>query len=76
MSTISDPAMKELESSIGKYVLIRIRNGMGIRGILAGYDSHLNLVSKSAEEIGEAPRTLGDIIVRGDNVVMISPAEE
>ncbi|HDN17537.1 MAG TPA: RNA-binding protein, partial [Candidatus Bathyarchaeota archaeon] len=46
MSTISDPAMKELESSIGKYVLIRIRNGMGIRGILAGYDSHLNLVLK------------------------------
>ena len=39
------------------------------------FDQHLNLVLDEAEEIKDnKTRRLGMIIVRGDNVVFISPA--
>lgn len=68
-------AMQILEESLGKTVLIRLRGGRGLRGKLQGFDQHLNLVLEEAEDLtnaGEAKK-LGLIIVRGDNVVMISP---
>jgi small nuclear ribonucleoprotein len=67
-------AEKILEDSLGKTVLIRLR-GKSIRGLLRGFDQHLNLVLEKAEDVTdkEKPEELGLIIVRGDNVVMISP---
>jgi small nuclear ribonucleoprotein len=45
-----------------------------MRGILKNYDIHLNLTLEDAEEIAsEGTAKLGDVIVRGDNVIMISP---
>jgi len=68
-------ATQILEKSIGKTVLIRLRGGKSIRGQLKGFDQHLNLVLDKAEDItdSENVKELGLIIVRGDNVVMISP---
>jgi len=68
-------ATQILEKSIGKTVLIRLRGGKSIRGQLKGFDQHLNLVLDKAEDITDAEnvKELGLIIVRGDNVVMISP---
>jgi small nuclear ribonucleoprotein len=75
MST-SEPVMKMLEESLGKNVLIRLRGGGGIRGILAGYDIHLNLVLSDAVELkGDETQKLGQIVVRGDNVILISPSQ-
>jgi len=75
MST-SEPVMKILEESLGKNVLIRLRGGGGIRGILIGYDIHLNLVLSDAVELkGEETEKLGQIIVRGDNVILVSPPQ-
>ena len=42
--------------------------------MLDGYDPHMNVVLKNAEEHSEAGvRKLGTTIVRGDNVIYISP---
>ncbi|RJS90899.1 RNA-binding protein [Candidatus Bathyarchaeota archaeon] len=68
-------AVQILEESIGKTVLIRLRGGKSIRGQLKGFDQHLNLVLDKAEDVTDAEnvKELGLIIVRGDNVIMISP---
>ncbi|RJS83055.1 RNA-binding protein [Candidatus Bathyarchaeota archaeon] len=71
-------ATQVLEKSIGKIVLIRLRGGKSIRGQLKGFDQHLNLVLDKAEDITDSDniKELGLIIVRGDNVIMISPPPE
>ncbi len=68
-------AMQILEDSLGKTVLIRLRGGKCLRGKLQGFDQHLNIVLDEAEDLTDADdvKKLGLIIVRGDNVVMISP---
>ncbi|MEM2273350.1 MAG: LSm family protein [Candidatus Bathyarchaeia archaeon] len=68
-------AMQILEESLGKIVLIKLRGGRSIRGKLQGFDQHLNLVLEKAEDVTNAEniRELGLIVVRGDNVIMISP---
>lgn len=70
-----DMAVKVLDESIDKVVLIKLKGGKTIRGNLLGFDNHMNLLLDQSEEIpseGES-KNLGTIIVRGDNVVMISP---
>jgi len=68
-------AVQILEESLGKIVLIKRRGGKSIRGLRKGYDQHLNLVLDKAEDVtdSENVKELGLIIVRGDNVVMVSP---
>jgi len=68
-------AMQILENGLGKTVLIRLRGGKSLRGRLQGFDQHLNLVLDEAEDLTDADdiKKLGLIIVRGDNVVVISP---
>jgi len=68
-------ATQILEESLGKIVLIKLRGGRSIRGKLQGFDQHLNLVLEKAEDVTDAEnvKELGLIIVRGDNVIMISP---
>ncbi|MEM2211193.1 MAG: LSm family protein [Nitrososphaerales archaeon] len=70
-----DMAIKVLNESLGKLVLIKLKGGKVIRGILQGFDQHMNLLLNESEEILEEGKTnnLGTIIVRGDNVIMISP---
>ncbi|MBM3903949.1 MAG: RNA-binding protein [Thaumarchaeota archaeon] len=70
-----DMAVKVLDESIDKVVLIKLKGGKTIRGNLRGFDQHMNLLLDSSEEVpsdGEA-KSIGTIVVRGDNVVMISP---
>jgi small nuclear ribonucleoprotein len=70
-----DMAVKVLDESINKIVLIKLKGNKTIRGNLLGFDQHMNLLLDQTEEIpseGDA-KSLGSIVVRGDNVVMISP---
>ena len=64
-----------LEESLDKVVLVRLKGGRSLRGKLKGFDQHLNLVLEDAEDTTDAEnvKKLGSIIVRGDNVVIISP---
>ena len=70
-----DMAVKVLDESINQVVLIKLKGGKTLRGNLLGFDQHMNLLLDSSEEIpaeGDS-ESLGTIVVRGDNVVMISP---
>jgi small nuclear ribonucleoprotein len=69
---------KVLERSVGKTVLIKVRGGRTLRGTLEGFDQHVNLYMTDAEEVSDPTnvKTIGTIILRGDNVIMISPPPE
>ena len=47
----ADMAIKVLETSLGKVVLIKLKGGKVIRGSLQGFDQHMNLSLEKAEEI-------------------------
>ena len=70
-----DMAVKVLDERINKVVLIKLKGNKTIRGNLLGFDQHMNLLLDQSEEIpseGDS-KNLGSIVVRGDNVIMISP---
>ncbi|MDD4245176.1 MAG: small nuclear ribonucleoprotein [Candidatus Methanomethylophilaceae archaeon] len=64
-----------IQSSVGKNVIVEMKGKREYRGVLDGYDPHMNVVLKNAEERvdGVAKRKLNIAIVRGDNVIYISP---
>ncbi|MDH5267541.1 MAG: LSm family protein [Candidatus Bathyarchaeota archaeon] len=72
---MSEMATKILEESLERIVLVRLRGGKSLRGKLKGFDQHLNLVLEETEDMTDKAnvKKLGAIIVRGDNVVIISP---
>lgn len=64
-----------LKQSLHHRVLVELKEGRSLRGVLEAYDQHLNLVLSSVEEVGEAPTppSPGVTLLRGDSVVFISP---
>ena len=64
-----------LNQSINSNVMVELKGGRGYRGILDGFDPHMNLVLKNAEELlnNESQRKVDLAIVRGDNVIYVSP---
>ena len=70
-----DVSEKILGENINNSVLIKLKEDKVIRGLLKGFDQHMNLILSDSEEIlDEVNVDLGVIVVRGDNVVMISPS--
>ena len=71
-------AVKVLDESINKMVLIKLKGNKTIRGNLLGFDQHMNLLLDKSEEVPSEGDSisLGSIVVRGDNVIMISPPPE
>jgi small nuclear ribonucleoprotein len=72
--------MELLQTSIGAQVLVELKGRKKIKGKLRGYDQHLNLILEDAEEISIDPETneqtvvqVETVIVRGDNVILVSP---
>jgi len=74
-SNMSEMTTEILEQNLSKIVLVRLKGGKSLRGRLKGFDQHLNLVLEETEDttVVESQKKLGLIIVRGDNVVLISP---
>ena len=72
---MAEAANKILEESLGRMVLVHLKGGRSFRGKLQGFDQHMNLVLEEAEDISDTNNTIriGTIIVRGDNVVILSP---
>jgi small nuclear ribonucleoprotein len=67
-----------LGSSENKRILIQVKNRDRIIGILKAFDSHLNIWLEDAETQsadGENTTKLGTVLVRGDNIVLISPGK-
>ncbi len=64
-----------LNNSLHKRVIVELRYNRSYNGILDGFDPHMNLVLKDVEEfdVNGLKRKLNTTIVRGDNVIFISP---
>ena len=67
--------LNSLKESLSNRVIVELKGGREFRGTLDGYDVHMNLVLKQAEEFlnGELVKKTDVTIVRGDNVIYISP---
>ncbi len=67
-----------LNMARGKRVLVELKNKRRVSGILKAFDIHINLVLEQAEECdenGEMARKLGNVFLRGDMIVLVSPSE-
>ena len=64
-----------LGKAVNSPVLIKLKGEREFRVILKSFDLHMNLVLNDAEELekGEIMRRLGTVLIRGDNIVYISP---
>jgi len=60
-----------------KRVIAELKNGQTFTGVLKAFDIHINTVLEDAEEIvdGKVTRKLGVVFIRGDTIILISPAE-
>jgi len=65
-----------LNKAIGQQVLIRLKNGLRVRGKVSSFDEHMNMVLEDVEELGEngdSRAKLGTILLRGGNILFVSP---
>lgn len=64
-----------LNEAIGNEVLVVLKGNAQVRGTLKAFDVHMNIVLENAEQLenGEVKTKYGKLMVRGDNVILISP---
>ena len=67
--------LEVLNTSLNNRVIVVLRGNREYRGTLDGYDPHMNVILKNAEEYleGNLVRKAEVTIVRGDNIIYISP---
>ncbi len=65
-----------LNKARGNRVILELKNGKQFIGTLKAFDIHINTVLDDAEERenGETKRKLGTVFLRGDTIILISPA--
>ncbi|UCG70196.1 MAG: RNA-binding protein [Thermoplasmata archaeon] len=65
---------KVLENSMNKKISLLLKDSRILEGKLVGFDDYMNMVLENTEEtFNDEVRRLGTIIIRGNNVVSISP---
>lgn len=71
-----DRPLDALNAAKGKKVIVELKNKSTYVGTLMAFDIHINLVLDDAEERfdGEVKRKLGRLLIRGDSVIIVSPA--
>lgn len=63
-----------LEKSMNHRISLLLKDRRILEGKLAGYDDYMNMVLEETEErTAEQTRRLGTVVLRGNNVVRISP---
>jgi len=68
---------KILDDCINKIILIKLKNRTILRANLKAYDQHMNLILTEVEDITEDKvKNLDKIVLRGDNILIVSPHEK
>lgn len=63
-----------LDSAKGSNVIAKLKNGSTVTGTLRAYDLHLNMYLEEATMRDDGSETqYGTLLVRGDNVIVVSP---
>ncbi|MBI4140614.1 small nuclear ribonucleoprotein [Candidatus Woesearchaeota archaeon] len=59
-----------------KKVIVELKGGKQYLGTLRAFDIHINIVLEDTEERvdGNVSRKLGTAFIRGDTIILISPA--
>lgn len=73
-----DDIKEILETNLGESIEIKIWFDRTLRGVLEGYDDHLNLYLKDSKDVSDPENiaSIGDIVLRGDTVVMVRSLEK
>lgn len=64
-----------LGSSVDKTIIVKTKLGEDIVGVLKAFDSHINIWLDDAKIQGEKEINIGKVLIRGDNIVYISPGK-
>ncbi len=64
-----------LNEALNKSVMVELKGKLQFRGTLKAFDVHMNLVLENAEQLenGQTKTKYGKLVLRGDNVLLISP---
>ncbi len=72
--TIMVLPVKVLENALNREILLVLKDSRVLEGKLVGFDEYMNLVLEDTEETKEEQvRRIGTVVLRGNNVVTISP---
>ena len=74
---MSSEILEILDVCVNKIVLIKLKNCTTIRGTLQIFDQHMNMLLTDVEDITEEKsKNLDKIILRGDNILIVSVPNE
>jgi small nuclear ribonucleoprotein len=71
---MTDRPIDALDRAKGKKVMLKLKNGEEVTGILKALDLHLNVWLEDAEiSKSETKLRIGTLLIRGDTIVYASP---
>ncbi len=70
-----DPFAKLLNENKNKTILIKRREGKTISGNLQSFDQNMTLTLDNAKDITSDEKSLGNILLRGNNIITIILSE-
>ena len=70
-----DVTVQVLKENIGKNIVIKLKGDKVVKGMLQKFDQHMNLVLSDTTEYkkDEESTKLGNLLLKGDNIIIISP---
>tara|TARA_B110001454_G_scaffold77996_1_gene75542 strand:- start:35 stop:289 length:255 start_codon:yes stop_codon:yes gene_type:complete len=70
---MSSEIINAMDDYVNKIIMVKLRNKKIIQGKLMALDQHMNLILANCEDItNDDAQNLDKIILRGDNIVMVS----
>jgi small nuclear ribonucleoprotein len=71
---VTERPIDALDRAKGKKVMVKLKNGEEVMGILKALDLHLNVWLEEAEiSKSDSKLKVGTLLVRGDTIVYASP---
>ena len=74
---MTDRPIDAIDKAKGKKIIVKLKNGEEVTGILKALDLHLNLWIDEAEiqKNGANKIKIGTVLIRGDTIVYASPVQ-